>query len=169
MPELDPFSQVFDKFWDMLEAHPDTSAMIKPGNRIKLNEQDTRQPTKPFVQVADLPELVLVTEGGNVSLHNTSSSTKIVRRYSWLLSTGDARVNYLLYPLEWLLVEAFSNWTREIALLTYKDKSFAKRFDFVDISEGWTRADQNKNIKGWSSIWKCEIEMHFATSDLKRI
>jgi hypothetical protein len=165
----DPFTLVFNRLWEIVEAHPDAASVIKPGNRIKLNEQTKREPTKPFVQVADLPELMLVTEGGNLNLHSTSSSTKIVRRYSWLLSTGDARVNYLLYPVEWLLVEAFSKWTTELTSLTYKDKHFVKRFDILDVSEGWKRADENRNIKGWSAIWKCEIEMHFATNDLKRL
>lgn len=163
--ETDPFTAIFAKLWEMVERHPRLPEMVKPGNRIKLNKPNDRNPTKEHVQEADLPELLLTTDGGTVRLHNTSSSTKVVRRYSWIVSTGDQRVNYKLYPVEWLLVEALADWQTQISPLTFKEKTFAKRLDVLDVNEGWTRPE-NRNIKGWSALWKCEIEMHFKTQDL---
>jgi hypothetical protein len=35
-----------------------------------------------------------------------------------------------------------------------------------NVATGLSNPEQNRNIRGWSSVWSVEVEMHFATADL---
>lgn len=165
---MNPFDLVFDQLWNLAEASAPLDALVRERNRIKFNKTGDRDPLKQTVAVADLPELVLGTNGASaINMHATSCSSMITRRYTWLLSTGDYRVNEILNPVEWAIFCAMTNWKASLGSLTWNSKSFVKRMNFVDVSEGQSDPQLNRGIKGWSALWGCEVEMHFTTSELQ--
>jgi len=159
---------VYSKLWDLAFVESNAlSTLVRPGNRIRY-DTNNRDPIKENVSDADLPELILTSGGsGPPRLHATSSGSMCTRKYSWLITTGDFRVSYRLYPVEFALFAAMSNWKAHLGALTWNSKSFAKRMDVVDVTNGLSDPDRNRGIRGWSAIWTCEIEMHFTTEDLK--
>lgn len=161
-----PFTQVYDSLWSLVTDHPDIDDIVKVGNRIDFSA-DKRQPHKNQIATADLPELVLVQGGLRGSLYHTSSSTRCTREYRWLISTGDFRINHFLNKVEWMLFVAHLGWTSTLTSLQYNGASFVKRCEILDAQTGASDPERNRNIQGWSSIWRIEVEMHFKTSDLK--
>lgn len=161
-----PLTKVYDALWSLVEAHPEVDNIVRLGNRVKYNSATDRRPKKSSVSTADLPELSLVSEGGTLRIKNTTSSTKLVRRYSWIISTGDWRVNHYLYQVEWMIICAMCDWDSVVSALQYDGANFVKRTDVVNITEGMTLPAGQEAISGWTSLWSCEIEMHFRTSSL---
>lgn len=163
---MDPFSMLFDAFWEMAEASVPLMELVKEGNRIKFNTSD-RDPIKSEIAAADLPELVLSTEGSTeVNLHRTSCSTSIQRQYSWIIATGDKRVKAYLYPVEFALMCAMANWKNTIGALTWQGQDFVKSAQLIGVTEGQSDPNANRGIMGWSTIWRCQVDMHFTTASL---
>lgn len=160
----DPFSIVFKSLWDCVENNQHVTSLVRLKNRVRL-DQDTR-PIKPTVQDADLPELTLFPDGGTVSLRATSSGTKIIKRFAWMVATGQTLVTERILPVEFALIRAMADWPTKIGAATWNDKPFVKRVDMTDVVEGESDPERNRGIKGWSALLTIEIEMVFQTGDL---
>lgn len=170
MAVQDPFQLVFDALWALVDGSVPLTALVKPGNKIRFNVTDDRDPIKTRVGDADLPELILTTEGSTeLNIHSTSNTSHIYRQYAWLLSTGDQRLNYRLFPVQWALFCAMTNWGNVLSVLEWPattGKKFVKSVNYISATEGQSDADRNRGIEGWSSLWRCEVKMYFATADL---
>lgn len=165
----DPFTLVFNQIWSILENSPLFTADVAVGNRIKYNLNNKRNPFKQQINDSDLPEVVLISTGMDVRLFNTSSTTKIIKRYSVLLSTGDLRINNLLYQIQWDLVVCLTGWQVLLGQLLWPENtgvSFVKRADILDTTEGLSDPERNRGVVGWSSVMNLEVEMHFNSQDL---
>lgn len=167
----DPFSLVYTALYDMAVACEPLADMVKLGNRIRF-DGDTPDPAKrDAVQDADLPELVLVPETGSVNLHGNSSSSRFVRQYAFMISTGTNKLNELLNPLEWALCCGLARWRSAITDLRWPEgsgeTSFVKRVDVISATQGQSDPERNRNIRGWSAVWRCEVEMYIRTADMK--
>lgn len=168
-----PFSLVHDKLWELAEGHEGTSeypaltSLVKLGNRIKLDKRQS--PLKGFIQNSDVPELLLVPDGGSPELNRNSSDTAIIRNYSWIISTGDMRVSEVLYPVEFALFVAMSNYCQVLKDLTFEGNRFIQRVRTPSIIHGESDENKNRNIKGWSALWTCEVFMTFKIETLKDI
>lgn len=177
--ELDPFSIVFNALWDMVDTHAPLSGytnqagafipgLIKPGNKIKFNIPEQRDPLKETVQAGDLPELVLSTGGiTEANMRANTCSSMVQRTYQWLLSTGDFRTNYLLFPVQFALFAALHDWQGKLTTLTWRDKQFVKNARWGVLHEGQSVKSLNRNIEGWSSIWTCSVDMYFQINDIE--
>lgn len=163
--ETDPFTQVYDALYSLPWEREALCHMVKPGNRVSFSGAD-RDPLKPSVQAADLPEIRLIPTGGTPHLQRTSSSTTWIMRFEWGIATGDQRVNENLYPVEWELLRAMANWIAVLTALTWKDKVFVWFAKPTDSREGVTETDINRGVKGWVALWACEVHLKFTTSDL---
>lgn len=169
MPDVvanNPFTQVYNALWTLVNAHPDIGDKFKTGNRITFGTDD-REPFKRTIAASDVPELVLTQDGGPIEMYSTSSTTKVTRDYSWLVSTGDFRINHFLNDVEWMLFVAHLGWKTHLTSLQYNSNSFVKRCEIIDIRSGISDAQRNRGLNGWSTVWKVRVEMHFKTSDLK--
>jgi hypothetical protein len=165
---MNPFDQVFSALWTLAEASRPLKELVKVGNRIKFNQDDSRDPLKQQVADADLSELILTSEGITaINMHATSCSSMIARQYSWMITTGDYRISYRLNPLEWALYCAMTDWKSVLGSLKWNDYDFVKDMNFVSASEGLSDATRNRGIKGWSALWSCNVKMHFKTADLQ--
>ena len=58
MPATDYITAVYDQIWSLLEGHAPFTALVKPGNRIKLSG-NALNPSKVSVSEADFPEALL--------------------------------------------------------------------------------------------------------------
>lgn len=166
--EDDPFVQTYNALWDLAENSQQLTDLVKPANRIKFNQSGppNRHPIKTQVSQADLPELVLVSTGLEASMHSTSSSSSCIRRFEWIISTGDMVIVDKLLPVEWAIFAAMAAWKTTVSVLTWNGLSFNKRMDITSVDNGLTDPSRNRGVQGWSALWRCEIEMHFATRDL---
>ena len=170
MSATSPFSLVFDSLWELMDNSPLITALVKEGNKIKFNKDNIRNPLKDAILSNDVPELILVCEGSSlINPHATSCTSQINRRYSWLLSTGDMRVHEHFFDIEWAVFVSMLNWKNTVSPLTYLDSTFAKRCDMLDATNGLSDPERNRGIKGWSAVWRCEIEMHFNTKQLLQL
>lgn len=160
-----PFDLVFTALLDMVADSPRARKLVKTGNLIRYDSETTRNPYKNDVAVADLPEIILIAEGGLVSLHATSCDCSIVRRYSWLIATGEQRARYI-HAAEFLLVCLLADCRTKLGALRWNEHSFVKRVDIVDVTTGLSDPARNRGIQGWSALWRCEVEMRFGITEL---
>lgn len=164
----DPFSLVYDKLWEPVEAHPDLLGLgVRVGNRSRLDDNNDRKPIKDKVATADLPELLLMPQSMNAPLHATSNSSKIIKRYLWVITTGDMRVDEVLFPLSFLVLCAMTASLPGLKALEWPaGHKFVRRLDMTDSVSGQSELQRQANIRGWSAVQTIEVEMSFGTSDL---
>lgn len=160
-----PFIMVYGALWDLLLAHPYFKT-IRPGNLIRFDDPTNRNVIKPQIVSGDVPEVMLMIEGTQINLQDSSSTSKCVRTYSWQIATGDLRYSELMGNLEWSLFCAMANWPKHVTALRWKEKAFAKRVSISAGETGIAVASLNRDLRGWAAVWRCEVEMHFLTSDL---
>lgn len=166
---IDPFTLVFDALWALAEASVPLSTLVRQGNRIKYNDSYDRNPEKPAIEDADLPELILVTTGAAEGNYNINScDAKLTRNYSWLLTTGDMRVSYRLYPAQFAIWCAMANYATVLPLLNWNGNlNFIKNLSMPSIGEGLLTPEQNRNISGWSSVWNITVDFYLPLQALK--
>lgn len=157
---------VYNELWALAEGASIFTDLVKPSNRIKFSATKPSDPVKREVSTADLPEVVLISTGMSAALHSTSSSTMCVRQYEWIIATGDLSLVNKLMPVEWAVFVAMSGWKAVLTALQWNGAGFVKRCDLGAIDNGFTDPERNRGIRGWSAIWRCEVEMHFRTQDL---
>jgi hypothetical protein len=157
-----PLSAVYAKLWDAAEAHP-VLAALSTANKIKF---ETRQPIREQLQSADVPELMLVTVGGTSSLSSSSSSTRLTKRFDWVLTTGDMRLDEVMFPLSWALLEAMVASRMPLFALTWGGATYVKRVQEMQIREGESESARRTNVRGWTAVQSIEVEMHFHTATL---
>ncbi len=166
MSEESPPAQVYDALWALAEQSAFFNSLVKIGNRIKFSSKAFVPPDKLEVSSSDLPEVMLVAAASQANLQGNSSSSKLVFNYEWWISTGDMSVIRGILPVTWAIYCAMANWKNVVAPLTWNGATFAKRYDFTNGSVLLTDGDKNRGIRGFSSVWACEVEMWFKTSDL---
>jgi hypothetical protein len=158
---------VYSALWALAEESRPLDLLVKLGNRIRFDSAYNRDPIKQNVQVSDLPELVLVPLGTNESnLHSSSCSSMVTRTYSWIISTGDYRYVELLAPVEWALFCAMANWKNVLLGLTWNGSTFVKDANLIELTDGFSNTENNRGIKGWSSVWNCQVTMYLTTQHL---
>lgn len=166
MTEQNPFNMVMTALWEMLLNHPRFVRDVKEQNRIRFDLAGNRDPLKGPIQVGDLPEVCIGMSAASANIMETSSTSMCRRTYSIMCSSGDYRYTEILGNVEWQVWVAMCGWKRTLGGLLWKDKNFVKRTNVSNVATGLSNPEQNRNIRGWSSVWSVEVEMHFATADL---
>jgi len=166
--ELNPFDQIFDALWDLVGDSVPLSLLVKEKNKIKFNKSQDRDPEKQNVQVADMPELVLLSDGASATnLHFSSCGAMCRRHYSFIISTGDLRINLDLNQVEFALQCALFDTQVRLGSLTWRGNQFVKKADWDTLTDGISQEAQNRGLKGWSSVWSNVIEIHIAQESLR--
>ncbi len=168
MSGKNPFSLVYTALWTLAEAEPELTSLVALKNRIRYDVTDDRDPEKRTNTDADLPELVLTATGMSGNLWNTSTTSMVIKRYSWIISTGDFRITERLLPVEWALFKAMHGWKNILSTLVWQDMHFVKRVNLLDIQEGILRPEERRDgPRGWACVWEIEVEMHFNIGSLR--
>lgn len=162
----DPISKVYNALWSLLESHAPLASMVPAGNRVKYSG-DNRDPEKAQISSNDTPELRLTSVGSTPHLQRTSSSTSIAKRFRVEVSTGDQRFDAGLYAIEWEVNRAMLGWESVLTALTWQSQQYVKSSKIISTTDGKTERDLERGIRGWASVWECEIEMWFRTSDMQ--
>ncbi len=162
-----PFNMTLTAIWDMLLAHPRFVRDVKEGNRIRFDNPKNRDPLKANVEASDLPEVCVAMSNVSANVMETSSTSKCIRTYTIMISSGDYRYTEILGEVEWQVWVALCGWNRTFGGLKWHDKNFIKRANVTSANQGLSNPEQNRNIRGWSSVWSVEVEMHFSTADLQ--
>jgi hypothetical protein len=165
-PADNPFTLTYTALAKLLLSNPRLKRLLEMGTLIRYDKTGTPNPAKKDVTPGDLPEIILIPSGFTSNLHATSSSSRVLRQYTLLVSTGTQELNYLLNQVQWEVLIAFANWKSVMGALEWRDAAFVKRVDVLSIDEGLSDPALNRGVKGWSAIWSCEIEMYFQTSEL---
>ena len=103
MADKDPFTQVLEALWSLLEQHEPFADLVKPGNRVKFHE-DPR--LKQQARAADTPEVRIVAGEVSPHLFRTSTSSTIERTFRIEVSTNDLRITAAAFPVEWAILVA---------------------------------------------------------------
>lgn len=162
-----PFAAVLSTLWSMLLAHPQFVRDVKEQNRVRFDSVSNRDvPPKESVQVSDLPEVAIAVQSATANMMSTSSTSSFTRQYSILVSSGDFRYNEKLANIEWQISVAMLGWKGRLSALEWKDQRYVKRVNVIGVATGLSDPQANRNIKGWSTAFTIEVEMHFNTADL---
>jgi len=161
-----PFTKVLEQLWTLLEADTQFTDRIPPANRVKYDSTTDNNPIKQIVATADLPEFAVAFGGAAINLFDSSSSTKVVSRWMFVINTGDWRVNEFAQVLNWIVLCNLRQWKTGLGALTWKGETFVKRVHILDLASGESDPNRNRQIKGWTSVFNLEIEMHFKTTNL---
>ena len=158
----DPISLVYDALWEMLESREALRSMIRLASRIRYTGRD-RSPEKSVVNTADLPELRLYPAGTIPHVQRTSNSSSLLKAFEVQVSTGDIRVDAALFPIEFEVLRAFTDWGTVLQALRWKSQPFVTHVAPTLVTEGSMIEDQERKVHGWACIWRCEVLMFFST------
>jgi hypothetical protein len=162
--ETNPFQKVYDALWELADKNKILTSYIKLNNREKY---DKWIGAKDNVLTADFPELSLIVDGGLWNLQSTSSHSTFERVYAWAVTTGDfviADYNCII----WELCRSMIGWDTVLCGLTWKDAQVVRNANQGQLEEGTLRIEQNRNIRGWASIWTLNVEFMIPT-ELMRV
>lgn len=163
----DPLTLVYEGLWELVEDFKPFADEVRVGNRIKMSGK-SRDPEKEYVTTADLPQVKLVPSGGETNLHSSSNQTQMIRRFSFIIDTGDKRVDYLHFPLQWHIVCVMCNWKMRIGGMKWNGHHFLTDLQIPSVEEGESDPDANDDIEGFTSIATIEATMLFATHLLRK-
>ncbi len=165
----DPLSLVYNKLWDMLEAHAALVALVKVGNRIKYDTY-RQSSMKDTLNDADLPEISIIPVGGNPHIRRTSGGTSFNELYECRLVTGSQMLGQEggFLPIKWEVYRAFVDWDLSLKTLLWGGEVFVVKCLMDEVSDNML--DEKLTIErgfiGWVSLLRFNVEMWFRTADL---
>ena len=165
MPDFttDPFTQVYDRLWALLEADGGFAARVRKGNRINLQaaSSGSTDPRRQSVQDGDLPEVTLEQTGGPVDLFDTSGSAAIVEHYEVRITTGDPRPHKALNPVKWRVLKALSRTANNLGL------PFVRHVHVTAATDRTADRKLDRGTAGWSAVITVRVEMAVTRAELQ--
>lgn len=164
--DVDPYTLALDALWSLLESNVHFAALVPPSNRIRI-DGSSRDPHRDTVSEGDMPEVMILLDGGAPHEKATSTSAFDAARYRIYVSTGDQRPNFSWHKVRWAIFRALANWTPDIFdMVKWKGNRAIVQVTQNEVAESLDEADQNRGIRGWACVWECELMLSFAESDL---
>lgn len=98
----DPFTQVYQELWNVLDGCVELNQIVQLHNRVRC---DGALPVAPQAGLlpSDLPRLSLVPTGGRVDLATSMNGVAVQQQFDLDMQTGDERIQEVLFPLKWIL------------------------------------------------------------------
>jgi hypothetical protein len=161
-----PFTQVYDGLWTLLETSP-AFAALEPGNKIKYTGDD-RSPEKRGAMFGDYLEVRIRESIGRVELHPSSSGVHYRKRYKIQIATGDQRLADM-HDIEYQMLRAMADWPTVMDAIKWdeNDTKIVRAFDVLETEQSLDNKELNQNIRGWTTVWNIELLLYFATETLK--
>ena len=165
-----PFLLVYDKIFDLLfdgGSNP-LADLVKVKNRVSFGSlaEQSRNIKKDNVASADMPELIVVDEGGSLNLHANSSGGQYMQSIGIYISTGDYRYSILASLINWYVWCNLIKWRTELTGLTWNGTPFVKNINIIPVQIGESNPERNRGINGWNVIWRLQIELRIARENL---
>lgn len=162
--EINPFQQIYNKLWELLEAHTFFTEIVRKANRIKFDTEDN---LKAEVSNKDLPEVVIGTTTFDLNYDRTSSSSSLTKRFEVLVSSGSEDLTEAFFQTEWEIIRAFASWRDLLPALTWDGDKFVTDARLISGTEGLSDSALNRGIQGWTAILAIEVDMWFTTTKLR--
>jgi hypothetical protein len=179
----DPFTQVYEALWGLLEAHPGFVGLVKVGNRIKYSGDSERQVDKPQALSADLPQVRLVPAGGAVEVGPSSTSgCRIVEQLDVEVWSGDRRLQVALYPVKWEVLKALAGARDNLGLAFVTKLRMGDAREALRAGPDWgdprtaLKADPawlghrgrhgGGGVTGWVLVLRVSVEMWFSAAEI---
>lgn len=156
---IDPFTQVYNRIWEVFEDNVDFCALIKEGNRIKFTTEKTTPMKKQAID-ADYPEVSLIPRGGESPSAISSTSAEFDRVFSLVIVSGTLRADKYLFPTEWLSLKILSNQSDSLGLI------FVKKFRVGPSDWRVNDPEFTKGKEGWFSVIDINVGIVIPRSDL---
>jgi len=166
MAYTNPIEQVFDGLWEILEDSAEFDALVPVGPRRVKYIGGSRDPMIHGSTPSDFPQVCIEPVGGFSQAEWTSNSGKMKKTFQVKIATGDKRLDYKIFQVEWAIYRAMSNWRAVMSSLTWKGKAFVDHVGVYDHEETLKEREMSRGDTGWSTVWTGEVWMHFTTSDL---
>lgn len=160
-----PYDALLDGLWRLLEQSQEFCELVRPANRIRFDGDD-RDPVKPQVGTADLPEVrIVLVSGVSGPTRNTSANAETVT-LQIQVSSGDQRFSgpggAEHTRLRWIIYRAMTEADASLrASVQFNDFQCVQRVEAKQIQDGVSQSDLNRGIKGWSALWSIEVIMWY--------
>jgi len=109
---MDPFTEVLQALWTLLETSTNITDLVKVGNRIKLWEgrlrPDVKDPESELT-LSDLPMIVIEPMGGSMNPVITSTDGMAIQVYRIRMVTGNLLLQKEYFPLKWEIFKALAS------------------------------------------------------------
>lgn len=166
-----PFLRVYDAMADLLlgdEATNKLAQMISENNRRTYGTAlgSNRDVKAPGLLSADVPELILVDEGGEYNESANSGHASYVMSLSLYVSTGDLRYWAYASLINWYIACNMSQWHTKLSAVTWCGNTMVTNLRNVPIQIGTTNPQNPQQINGFSVMWRCQIEMYIPHAHL---
>jgi hypothetical protein len=153
----DPFTVIYKATWEALENHRGFRDLVRPGNRLKLEDGDG--PIKQDISSSDLPELVLWPYTIEPMVRANSSSSEFEMTMQPRLAAGDWAPEKL-YRVLWELLVALTPWPSAINNATWEGGNMTVTYVRVEACEiGMSDDEAIRGIRGWVSL--CTLRVKF--------
>jgi hypothetical protein len=135
--DIDPWTQVINQLWALLEANEDFAALVKPSNRVKFTEQAEQNPIKNNIQDGDCPECLIEPTTSKERQAFTSVEAASEQSFSVQLTTLDMRLRKAdktgAENLRWLVWQILDNAGDTLGLdFVYKARLTTSMTHYVD-------------------------------------
>lgn len=150
----DPFNEVYEAIWDVLENSAELAELVKVGNRIRDLDD-----LKEHVQTADFPELVLAPAPSTFGL-GTTSSYRADENFRVYLSTAKISPE-TYYRLKWRILRALMKGRKLTDLPAVRNVSVAS------VDPSMTDPERNRGTRGWSCAFTIQVVMIFNRGDVE--
>ncbi len=166
----DPFSEVEDALWHVVEGFGDFADIVSVGNRVKFSGYDA-SPELDSMMSADCPSVMLIASGMTNDPRRSSDSKFMEQSYDFVVETDDKRMrgdpDYArgINQLKWAMVLAF-----ERAADAYGDtlpgcSPFVKQVRLQGSPEQVAENSEKTHV-GWVSLMRVTLLMHFARMEV---
>lgn len=161
-----PLELIHDTFWTLLLNNAAFIDVVdKEKNRI-LVYGGKAQPIKPEIGPADLPEVRIVPAIIDANPYSDSETTSLRVHLAVQVATGHQEISRLL-KIQWAVFCSLLNWDTVLETLTWNGLPFVSACRLHENKDSLHNDELNRGIKGWSSIWQCEIDCHWKTATLR--
>lgn len=162
---IDPFTQVYDALWTLVERNNALQMYLQPRNKIKYDEPNE---PKPNISDGDLPELALLNSSINFNTVPTDCSNEsIARDYVWAITTGTYQIQPLFNELTFELYRSMIDWESVLSPLTWYDCTFVYNCRLQSGDEGTLMREVDRGISGWSALWIVKVDFVFSRNTLR--
>lgn len=149
---IDPYTQVYDRIWELLEAEASLMQLVKPGNRVNLQDRNP-SPRKSNTQDGDLPELSVMPMGGGVDLWKTNTTAIFDEVYRIAIATGDLRPHKQLNPIKFAVLRALGRTANDLGL------PFVVTTNCMSVTDTLYDLAQNRGTVAWSALYDVRVTM----------
>lgn len=161
MANENPFIEVYDKLWELLESEADFTALVKIGNRVKLSVNKS-DPFKDAVQDSDFPEVQILPGGGKSNLFATSSTHFVDQVYFLRSVTGELNA-ITIFGLKWAIIKALAKTENNLGLEYVRNIVVTDAQDNIEIGE------ENRGRLGWRGMISLTVNMQFSKATIEDI